>query len=105
MPSRRTLEAQGIVEDVAKGPEWAKANLPASRLELIKQYIYVKEQTAFRCPSLVVVSVPELAEPEALVPGSKAPAKAGKKATSKTKVKKRKTSAATWCHRRHRRRP
>jgi len=89
----KSLEIQGIKDDVAKGPEWAKANLSASRLELIKHYIYLKEQVDFRCPSLIVVSVPELAEPEAGQPTEKAPAKAGKKGASKKKDKKRKNSA------------
>ena len=92
---QKILESQGLKADVAKGPDWAKATLSAARIVLVKQYIYIKEQVAFRCPSLIVVSVPELAEPEAKHPQADAKAKAPGKATvkSKKKDKKRKKSA------------
>lgn len=92
---QKLLESQGLKEDLAKGPEWAKTNLSAARIVLVKQYIYVKEQVAFRCPSLIVISVPELAEPEAKHPQADAKAKATDKAAAKSKKKdkKRKKSA------------
>lgn len=95
---QKSLESQGLKEDVAKGPVWAKANLTGARIVLIKQYIHVKEQVAFRCPSLVVVTVPELAEPEAKHPqadpkAAEKPAVATKGSKSKKKDKKRKKSA------------
>ena len=89
---QKSLEAQGLNEDVAKGPEWAKANLSDARVVQIKQYIFVKEQVAFRCPSLIVVSVPALAEPEAKQPQAQAVAKSPAKAKKK-RDKKRKKSA------------
>lgn len=85
---QKQLELQGIKDDLAKGPEWAKATLTPARLDAVKQYIEIKEQVAFRCPSLVVVSVPELAEPEAkhpLVEPGKAEASKPTKATKRKK--------------------
>ncbi len=93
---QKVLETQGLKEDVAKGPDWAKANLSAARIELVKQYIHIKEQVSFRCPSLIVVSVPELAEPEAKHPQADPAGKATEKAVvkpKKRKDKKRKKSA------------
>ena len=96
---QKQLELQGIKEDLAKGPEWAKANLTMARLAVVKQYIEITEQVAFRCPSLIVVSVPELAEPEAKVPeaapAAKTPAKSAAQPAAKPKKKKRKAAEAT----------
>lgn len=44
------LAAEGLKTEMLHGPDWAKANLPASRLEQIKHLIEVEEQIAFRCP-------------------------------------------------------
>lgn len=94
---QKQLELQGIKDDIAKGPEWAKANLTMARLAVVKQYIEIEEQVAFRCPSLVVVSVPELAEPEAKVPeaapAAKPPAKAAAQPAAKPKKKKKRKAA------------
>ncbi|MEZ5924655.1 MAG: hypothetical protein R3D57_09750 [Hyphomicrobiaceae bacterium] len=86
---QRLLESQGLQADLAKGIDAARTELAASRLELVKHYIYLKEQVAFRCPSLLVVSVPELAEPEAQQPL----AAAAPSSSSKKKSKRKKKSA------------
>ena len=39
----------GIKEQMAKGAEWAKANLKPDQISQIKRYITVEEQIAFRC--------------------------------------------------------
>ena len=39
----------GIVDDMAKGPEWAKANLPPDRLREIEHYMALDEQVKFGC--------------------------------------------------------
>jgi hypothetical protein len=91
---QRILETQGLKEEVAKGPDWAKANLSTSRLALIKHYIYVKEQVAFRCPSLTIAAAPELAEPEAAQPLAKETGKAAGKSKKKTKKQKKSASGA-----------
>lgn len=44
------LQQKGATGDMAKGPEWAKANLPSERLKAIERLIHVEEQLAFRCP-------------------------------------------------------
>lgn len=54
---QKTLEAAGIAADMEKGPDWAKANLAADKLERIKHYLDVKEKVLFRCPTLVLAAV------------------------------------------------
>lgn len=46
---RADLFKLGIAEDMDKGPEWAKANLPADRIQKILRYIHLDEQVRFRC--------------------------------------------------------
>ncbi len=41
--------ADGTRDDMERGPEWAKANLPPDRLENILRLIEVEEQLEFRC--------------------------------------------------------
>lgn len=44
------LEAAGVAEDKAKGPEWARLNLDPGRLENIRRWIALEEQSRFQCP-------------------------------------------------------
>ena len=44
------LQQKGVATDMAKGPEWAKANLSRDRMKDIERLIHVDEQLAFRCP-------------------------------------------------------
>ncbi len=44
------LLLSGTRENMAQGPDWAKANLPASKLKEIERLIEVDEQLLFRCP-------------------------------------------------------
>ena len=39
-----------IESDLEQGPEWAKANLAAERLEKLARLIDLEEQLSFRCP-------------------------------------------------------
>jgi hypothetical protein len=39
----------GILDDMSKGPEWAKANLSADRLREIEHYVQLDEQVKFGC--------------------------------------------------------
>jgi hypothetical protein len=48
------LVAKGLEADMAKGPEWAKANLPPDRLNEIGRLIDLNEQLAFRCGEMTV---------------------------------------------------
>ena len=43
---------------LAKGPEWAKANLPPDKLEQIRRLIEVDEQLLFRCQGKPLVLLP-----------------------------------------------
>ncbi|MCL4767710.1 MAG: hypothetical protein KJZ80_15900 [Hyphomicrobiaceae bacterium] len=44
------LVLAGVKSSMERGPEWARANLPAARLKEIERLIQVEEQIAFRCP-------------------------------------------------------
>ena len=57
-----TLLAGGAKKDMAKGPEWAKTNLKADRLDKIARLITVEEKLSFRCGQMVTAS-PQLREP------------------------------------------
>jgi hypothetical protein len=46
---KKSLVVLGVEKNMAKGPEWVKANLEASQLDLIKRYLTVDEQLKFRC--------------------------------------------------------
>jgi hypothetical protein len=43
------VEHSGLLEDMSKGPEWAKANLSPARLLEIKNYIALNEKVQFGC--------------------------------------------------------
>ena len=45
-----TLIAEGVKDDLAKGPQWAKANLDQARIERAKRFLTLEEQVKFRCP-------------------------------------------------------
>ncbi|MFN3743711.1 MAG: hypothetical protein ACK4TL_03300 [Hyphomicrobiaceae bacterium] len=44
-----TLRNEGAAADMARGPEWARANLPPERLQRIATLLAVEEQLSFRC--------------------------------------------------------
>lgn len=44
-----TLRGEGAAADMARGPEWARANLPPDRLQRIGALLEVEEQLNFRC--------------------------------------------------------
>ncbi len=43
------LKSQGVVEGLEKGPDWAKSNLPANRVNMILRYLKVYERVRFQC--------------------------------------------------------
>ena len=45
----RGFVATGIRADMERGPEWAKANLPANRVQQILRFLFIEEQLRFRC--------------------------------------------------------
>jgi hypothetical protein len=73
-----TLAAAGVKEDFAKGPEWAKANLPRERLQQIRRYIELEEQLLFRCGLARLRFTPPAGDEEAHA-GEAAGASAGRK--------------------------
>ena len=46
------LQQKGVAADLAKGPDWGKANASRDRLKEIERLIFVEEQLAFRCGQL-----------------------------------------------------
>jgi hypothetical protein len=59
---RDGLIAAGTKADMARGPEWAKANLAAGQLQKIERLIAIEEQLSFRCGQPVTAS-PQMKEP------------------------------------------
>jgi hypothetical protein len=60
---KQTLVVLGVDKEYTKGPEWAKANLAPSELNLLKRYIDLDEQLKFRCGlAMVTLQIPD--EPE-----------------------------------------
>lgn len=56
---QKVLEAEGVEGVLAKGPEWAKANLAEADRNKLVHYLDVKELVLFRCPSLRSVVQPD----------------------------------------------
>ncbi len=44
------LESAGVTADMARGAEWARANLEPERLKRVARWIELQEQILFRCP-------------------------------------------------------
>ncbi len=55
---QETLDKAGLKDIAAKGPDWAKANLPAEKVNEIRRWIEVDEQLLFRCPGRHLVNLP-----------------------------------------------
>jgi hypothetical protein len=52
------LEEAGVEQNMAKGPEWAKANLSPERIEQVRRFIELEEVIQFRCRSKSRVTLP-----------------------------------------------
>lgn len=61
------LEQAGVEADMAKGPEWGKANLLPEKLDRIRRFIEIEEQLLFRCRQKSLVTLPPEVE---AAPGS-----------------------------------
>ena len=73
-----SMNASGLREMLAKGPDWAKSNLTKERMEQIKRFLALEEDVRFRCPLGKARPELEAAESEAgattaLQPGETAP--------------------------------
>lgn len=92
------LEKAGARGSMAKGPEWAKNNLEADKLERIRRLIEVDEQIVFRCGGRPLVELPKEVEadpaaiPAAAKDDAKPPAEA-KAAEKKAPAEKKKAAA------------
>jgi len=53
------LEHEGVRGSMARGPEWAKANLAADKLAQVRRLIDVDEQLLFRCQGRPLVNIRE----------------------------------------------
>jgi hypothetical protein len=56
------LEQAGVEADMAKGPEWAKANLVPDKLARIRRFIEIEGQLLFRCRQKSLVDLPNEVE-------------------------------------------
>lgn len=70
------LEKQGVRVTMLKGPEWAKTNLAADKLEQIRRVIELDEQLLFRCAGKHLVILPPEPDPAAPAPEDKEKEKA-----------------------------
>jgi hypothetical protein len=89
------LEQSGVRASMSRGPEWAKTNLAADKLEQIRRLIEVEEQLLFRCHGKPLVNLPQDPDPDpaAREPESKE-GTAGAKAAKAAKQPKKKAAAA-----------
>ena len=67
------LEQGGVRASMAKGPDWAKGNLAADKLEQIKRLLFVDEQLLFRCSARTLVELPPEADAEPKAPSDTEP--------------------------------
>lgn len=56
-----SLAAGGAAEDMARGPEWARANLSPDRLKRVARWIELEELILFQCPRPKPAPRPETA--------------------------------------------
>lgn len=85
-----SLLAAGAKTDMAKGPDWAKKNLTADRLDKIARLITVEEKLSFRCGQLVTAA-PRMKE---LPQDQTATSRPGGKGLSRIPLPVRKSEAA-----------
>ena len=82
------LQQKGVPADLARGPEWGKANLSRPRLKEIERLIQVEEQLAFRCPQPKKPLTPGEDEDGTVVAAPAKGAKAGAKTAALPKAAK-----------------
>ena len=89
------LGSGGVKEDMAKGPEWAKANLAADKLKRIETFIGLEEQLNFRCGlARIRFVLPAEEEAPAAAPASEPPLAAKPKPKPKPATKPAAAKAA-----------
>lgn len=65
---RNRISALGVEKDMAKGHEWARANLSQSDLNLIREFIEISEHIRFRCTQRA--ATPGKSDTAAAAPGT-----------------------------------
>src|SRR5262245_65716306 len=80
------LEQAGARGNIAKGPQWAKANLDHDKLDQIRRLLEVDEQLLFRCQGRPLVTLPK--DPTDPDPAARAPGTEAGKAGPAAKVAK-----------------
>jgi hypothetical protein len=58
------LEDAGAGRNMAKGPQWAKANLAPDKIEQVRRLIELEELLLFRCTGRSLVTLPPEADPD-----------------------------------------
>ncbi len=85
---RVQLEFAGAGTNMAKGPEWAKANLSADAVKQVMRLIDVEAQLLFRCAGPNLINLPtEAPDPAAVADTAKASDAAKGEASAKAKPK------------------
>ena len=84
------LEHGGVRANMAKGPEWAKANLATDKLEQVKRLLFVDEQLLFRCSARNLIELPPEADAELKAPSDP---EAGQEEAGQTPKEKDKAQA------------
>lgn len=59
------LEKTGIADDIERGADWGKANLPPERLRQISRHIFLEEKLTFRCPNVLAAAAVRQMEEQA----------------------------------------
>ncbi len=54
---QEALKSLGVEGDMAKGHEWARANLAQSDLNIVRQFIDISERVKFRCAGVTTAKV------------------------------------------------
>jgi len=56
---RQGLAVLGVDKNLEKGADWAKANLKAADMNLVKRYLELYEQLQFRCEKVIALIEPD----------------------------------------------
>ncbi len=56
---RQGLAVLGVDKNLEKGADWAKANLKAADISLVKRYLELYEQLKFRCEKVIALIEPD----------------------------------------------
>ena len=85
---RAEFLSSGILDDMSRGPEWVKDNLPAEKIDRIKRYINLDARVIFQCPN---GGGPKITHKKKAKPAKKAGAgRSGQKKVLRKKIRKKK---------------